>query len=59
LNAVRVLTVYVYLTPADVAGLDLFTPVYIEKYGQSFYIRKIENYRANAVTKVSLVAINL
>jgi hypothetical protein len=47
------------LAPADVAGLDLFTPVYIDKYGSYFYIQKIENYRADAVTKVTLVAINL
>lgn len=59
LNKVRVVTDYFYLTPEDISKLDLFTPVYVGKYGQYFYIQKIDNYNAGRVTKVSLIAINL
>lgn len=59
LNKVRVVTDYFYLTPEDISKLDLFTPVYVEKYGQYFYIQKIDNYNAERVTKVALIAINL
>lgn len=59
LDKVRIVTDYFYLTPEDVAKLDLFTPVYVAKYGQYFYIQKIDNYNAERITKVTLITINL
>lgn len=56
---VRRVTEYFNLSPEDIHNIDLFKPVYLEKYGQYFYIQNIENYNAGKLTKVNLVAIKL
>lgn len=51
----RVLTARFLLTAADIAGLDLMTPVYLDMYGAYFYINKISNFGADATTEVELI----
>lgn len=58
LNNARMVTATFNLTPLDIANLDLFKPVYVEEFGQFFYIQKISNYVPRRLTEVTLVCIN-
>ena len=51
----RTINAYFNLSTLDIAQLDLFTPVWIEKYGCFFYISKINNFIAGQPTQVELV----
>lgn len=45
----------VLLNSLDIYNLDLTRPVYIQKYGQYFYILKINNYMEGSPTRVELI----
>lgn len=51
----RTISAYFNLSALDIEQLDLFTPVWIERYGCFFYISKINNFIAGQPTKVELV----
>ena len=51
----RTIRAYFNLSALDIAQLDLFTPVWVEKYGCFFYISKINNFIAGQPTQVELV----
>jgi len=53
----RVLEAEFNLTEWDIEQLDLFNPVYIQKYRAWFYISKISNFVAGKLTKVELIKI--
>lgn len=55
----RILKAEFFLTPLDIAGLDLLKPVYLDQFGDFFYIQKIDNYRAGAMTEVTLICLNV
>lgn len=44
-----------YLADQDIAEFDQFTPVYIRKYGRSFYVNKIKNFVSGKLTKCEIV----
>lgn len=54
----RTISGYFNLTALDIAQLDLFSPVWIERYGCFFYISKIHNFIAGQPTKVELVKLS-
>lgn len=54
----RTISAYFNLTALDIAQLDLFSPVWIERYGCFFYISKIHNFIAGQPTKVELVKLS-
>ena len=45
------------LTQNDIADFKDTDVIYLEKYGKYFYVNKIENFGAKALTKVELVKI--
>lgn len=59
LNPVRIVEGVFDLSPVDIESLDLMTPVYLDQYGDYFYIQRVNNYEAGQLTKVSLVCLNV
>lgn len=55
LHNAKTLSAYFNLSALDIDQLDLFTPVWIKRYGAYFYISKINNFVAGQVTKVDLI----
>lgn len=55
LNKAKAIQVTVNLNAADIEGLDLMRPVWLEQYGHYFYISKIVNYIPGKLTKVNLI----
>lgn len=51
----RTISAYFNLSALDIEQLDLFTPVWIKRYGCFFYISKVSNFIAGQPTKVELV----
>lgn len=43
------------LSAADVAGLDLFIPVYVDKFSAYFYVNKVKDFEAGTLTDVELI----
>lgn len=57
LTGFKKVTRYFNLSAYDIEVLDMFNPVWLEKYGSYFYISKIHNYIAPRLTKVDLIKI--
>lgn len=55
LHNAKTLSAYFNLSALDIDQLDLFTPIWIKRYGAYFYISKINNFIAGQVTKVDLI----
>lgn len=55
LNQVKKVTAYFKLSQADMAGLDHFKPIYVEYFGNRFYVNKVENYVPGKSTKCHLI----
>jgi uncharacterized protein YqkB len=47
----------ILLSAQDVEEFNQFIPIYIEKYGQYFFVNKIKNFVAGKTTKVELIRI--
>lgn len=45
------------LTPADVALLDHFIPIWIDKFGGYYYVNKLMNYVSGNISRVELIKI--
>lgn len=59
LSRVKIVSANFNLTAMDIEGISLFNPVYLEQYGQFFYIQKINNYISGELTNVELVSLNI
>ena len=59
LKPVRIIEADFYLTPTDIAELDMMQPVFLAQYGEYFYVQKINNYRAQRLTRVTLISLNI
>lgn len=55
LRRTKIIQVTLDLKPYDLENIDLFKPVYIEEFGQYFYISKINNFIPGKLTKVNLI----
>lgn len=55
LHNAKTLSAYFNLTTLDIDQMDLFTPVWIGRYGAYFYISRISNFIAGRLTKVELI----
>lgn len=54
---IKHVTAYFDLNPLDILALDFLTPVYLDKYGHTFYVQKVIDYQDGKLTKVELVRI--
>ncbi|WP_417867963.1 hypothetical protein [Xanthomarina gelatinilytica] len=58
LNAPRVRTNLLYLSPIDIYQLDFFRLKYLKQLGQYFYLNKVSNYIPGKLTKCEMVQVN-
>lgn len=45
------------LSANDMRNLDLFTPIWVDKFGEYYYINKVSNYKPGEITTVELIRI--
>ena len=45
------------LSANDIRNLDLFTPIWVDKFGEYYYINKVSNYKPGELTTVELIRI--
>lgn len=55
LKQAKVITANFLLSSQDIATLDHFTPVYVQYFGNYFYVNKVSNFVARQRTKVTLI----
>jgi hypothetical protein len=55
LDKCKIVRAYFYLTETDVQNLDFFRQVYVEYFGDMFYVNIVEEYQAGKSTLVELV----
>ncbi len=58
LNGVRVIEADFYLTSLDIRSFDFYTPIYLEQFGDYFYVQKISNFVPEKLSRVTLVCLN-
>lgn len=56
LNRMKLVTVPLWLTAADIAKLDFAVPVFIRQLGRYFYLNRVKSYLPNRLTEVELLA---
>jgi len=54
----KILTARFNLTEADIRELDFLRPHYIEKFGNFFYLNRIDKYRIDQSTQCTLVSLH-
>lgn len=57
LSKFKKVTAYFKLTEVDVQNFDHMIPVYIEKFGEHFFVNKISNFKPGSLTQVELYRI--
>ena len=45
------------LSANDMRNLDLFTPIWVDKFGEYYYVNKVSNYKPGEITTVELIRI--
>lgn len=57
LNNFRQLTAQFHLEQTDISNLDMFIPVFLRKYGNNFYVNKIDGWVPGLLSTVTLIKI--
>lgn len=55
LDNTRFIKVYLLLTPADIAELDFARPVWLDHFGECFYLNQVSQWRAGVPCECELV----